>query len=487
MMNGFTDKYIRRRKDILCIAVSGSSLQAVMCSGAGEMAVLRAVETALPDTAAGLLRDEKALAEKVAALLAENGLSRAGGLVFVLDTETVMLQRLLLPELPDGELREAVKWEISESLPFAGEECCLDLFTASAQDGMQAVQLAAVPQKLIGCLQAAAELLQLPLLTVTAAPLAQAAFVQQQRGNFLLLQADGAFMRLTAFVDGMPVAFFSADMEEDAGAAISDAAAKVREKYGVRLRSVFYDAGCASCRNWQEGVQELAGEEYCLSPLAFEGAISWQGTFLTDEEQSRYASRYMTAVGGCLLAAGGAKSIDFIRSTVRKTRFGQNKLLRALTAIIVLGMLLVWGGVYACSLYEAEKISRLQRELDALAVWQERCRQAEQINESIREHEFLLTGLERRSVKWASVLEQLGRTVPESCWLSRVQQKGEGAEKELLLYGKAESLEAAEALLTELRTCKEFAGAELAETGSETDNGIISWAVRINMGGKQDE
>lgn len=483
MIRKFWQGLNRKKQDILCIALNGGRLEGAVFSPA-DRAVVKVVTGKLADTGRKDM-DMDLLEQEVRQLIEENRLTTVRKIVFVLEEDCVFLRRLVLPQMPLRELREAARWEAEEYMPFNGQEYCFDVSTIPAVDGMQAVVFAAAPQELVTGLQQVSRALQLELLAVTARPLAQAAFVQQQRGSFLLLQASKGEIILDGFVEGMPAARLNAAMDKESAAIkIAALTEQIWQKWGIRLRNIFYTQDCAEGAALSAGLREITGEQYCLTAVDFGDGVGWQGEFLSEEERRQKACEIMAAVGGAVMAADGLEGINFVRGSISDRRKLQT--VRYLTAGLLLATAAVWGGVYACSVYEGSRIEGLRQQIASQQVWQERSITARNLERSIQERDRRIKTLEKDSPSWGALLEAFGRTIPSGCWLSKVRQQEEKQDKGLLLYGSAQTPEAVEKFIDRLQSCGMFDNVELLES-RETEQGKTDYTVKAAKESRDDE
>lgn len=467
-----------RSQDVLCVAVYGRKLTAAVVSGNG-CAVYKVWQQELP-AAEDLL---EALEQELTDLLAENKLSAVGKIVFVLDTDMVFLQRLELPSMPQAELREALKWEAQEYVPFADGTYCMDFVATQKDDDMQSVLLGAMPKEVLERLREISSRLKLDLLAVTALPLAQAAFLQQEQNNFLLAEENQGSVSLTAFVDGMPVIVQQAAAEiasvEEEIAVLTET---VRQKYNIQLRDIFYTDRGSDFTAWQEGVNEILNQQYCFAAVDFNGKFSWQGSFLTEAERRQCAAMSMSAVGGVMMAGSCEKVINFA-SGGKQTE--KAKIYQYLAAVLLFIMFTACGSVYGYSVYQANKIEHLQEQITALSMWQQRYASVQKLEHDIHERDNTLNVLAKEQFDWGNFLELLGRTAPEGCWINKVQQDEQ--QDEILLYGRAEKLSDLEVFIEGLRNSDSITSAELVETRDEQKKNLVSYTVRLMKGGSKHE
>lgn len=467
-----------RPQDVLCVAVHGRKLTAAVVSGNG-CAVYKVWQQEIP-AAEDLL---EAVEQELTNLLAENKLPAVGKIVFLLDTEMVFLQRLELPSMPQAELREALKWETQEYGPFADGTYCMDFVAIQKDDDMQSVLLGAMPLEVLERLREISSRLKLDLLAVTALPLVQAAFLQQEQSNFLLAEENQGSVSFTAFIDGMPVIVQQAAAEiasiEEKIAVLTET---VRQKYNVQLRDIFYTDRGNAFTAWQEGVNEILNQPYCFAAVDFNGKFSWQGSFVTEAERRQCAVMAMSAAGGVLMAGSGEKVINFADSGKQTEKA---KIYQYLAAVLLFIMFTACGSVYGYSVYQANKIEHLQEQITALSMWQQRYASVQKLEHDIHERDNALNVLAKEQFDWENFLELLGRTAPEGCWINKVQQNEQ--QDEILLYGRAEKLSDLEVFIEGLRNSDSITSAELVETRDEQKKNLISYTVRLMKGGSKHE
>lgn len=467
-----------RSQDVLCVAVHGRKLTAAVVSGNG-CAVYKVWQQELP-TAEDLL---EALEQELTNLLAENKLSAVGKIVFVLDTDMVFLQRLELPSMPQAELREALKWEAQEYVPFADGTYCMDFVAVQKDDDMQSVLLAAMPLEVLERLRKISSRLKLDFLAVTALPLAQAAFLQQEQSNFLLAEENQSSVSLTVFVDGMPVivqqaAAEIASVEEE----ITVLTETVRQKYNVQLRDIFYTDNGTVFTAWQEGVNEILNQPYCFAAVDFTGKFTWQGSFLTEAERRQCAVMAMSAAGGVMMACRSEKIINFAGGGKQKEKA---KIYQYFAAAMLFIMFTACSSVYGYSVYQANKIEHLQEQITSMGMWQQRYASVQKLEHDIHERDNTLNVLAKEQFDWENFLELLGRTAPEGCWINKVQQNGKP--DEILLYGRAEKLSDLEVFIEGLRNSESITSVELVETRDEQKKNLVSYTVRLVKGAGKHE
>lgn len=469
---------LSRAQDVLCVAVHGRKLTAAVVSGK-DYAVFKVWQQELL-AAEDLL---KALEQELTNLLAENKLSAVGKIVFVLDTDMVFLQRLELPPMPQAELQEALKWEAQEYMPFADGTYSMDFVAVQKDDDMQSVLLGAIPLEVLERLREISSRLKLDLLAVTALPLAQAAFLQQEQNNFLLAEENQGSVSLTAFVDGMPVIVQQVAAEiASVEAEIAVLTETVRQKYNIQLRDIFYTDRGSDFTAWQEGVNEILNQQYCFAAVDFNGKFSWQGSFLTETERRQCAAMSMSAVSGVMMAGSCEKVINFA-SGGKQTE--KAKIYQYLAAVLLFIMFTACGSVYGYSVYQANKIEHLQEQITAMSMWQQRYASVQKLEHDIHERDNTLNVLSKEQFDWGNFLELLGRTAPEGCWINKVQQNEQ--QDEILLYGRAEKLPDLEVFVEGLRNSDNITSVELVETKDEQKKNLVSYTVRLMKGGSKHE
>lgn len=467
-----------RSQDVLCIAVHGRKLTAAVVSGNGYD-VYKVWQQELP-TAEDLL---EAVKQELTDLLAENKLPAVGKIVFVLDTDMVFLQCLELPPMPQAELREALKWEAQEYVPFADGTYIMDFVAVQKDDNMQSVLLGAMPKEVLERLREISSRLKLDLLAATALPLAQAAFLQQDQSNFVLAEDNQGSVSLTAFVDGMPVivqqaAAEIASVEEE----IIVLTETIRQKYNVQLRDIFYTDNGTVFTAWQEGVNEILSQPYCFAAIDFTGKFSWQGSFLTEAERRQCAAMAMSVAGGVLMAGSSKKVINFASGGKQTEKV---RIYQYLAAALLFIMFAACGSVYGYSVYQANKIEHLQKQITAMDIWQQRYASVQKVEHDIHERDNKLNVLAKEQFDWENFLELLGRTAPEGCWINKVQQNEQ--QDEILLYGRAEKLSDLDVFIEGLRNSDSITSAELVETRDEQKKNLVSYTVRLIKGGNKHE
>lgn len=116
-------------------------------------------------------------------------------------------------------------------------------------------------------------------------------------------------------------------------------------------------------------------------------------------------------------------------------------------------------------------------------MWQQRYLLDRQQKQQLQLWQDSLQNLRDSRLCWGELLSVFGRTVPENCWLTGVEQKEKG---ELLVSGKAEDGALVQQLLVNWQQSGKFAAAELTGAGAG-ENGRQNFTVKLRPGGQQDE
>lgn len=462
---------IFNRQDCLCVLLEKGGVRAALVTAKVGYGVVRTWSK-------GLGRQES-LQQLLAEILREETMKNCRQLLFILPETEVLLKCLTMPVMPQQELREALRWEAQQYAPWREGTYELAIQTGQVREEQQLVLLAAVPMAMLNSLRQLSRELKLNLLGVTVRPLAQAAFLQQQKENFLLMQAEDDYCNLKVFLDGLPVlAERSAYDAESAAKAIERLTESCAENYGVVLRDIFFSG---KQKLWPQGLQIFGGREYCLTQVAFAGSFSWQGALATPEERETYANQCLDMAGAALLTEDQENWLNFCGSSRQAVFWTQWS--RRIAVVVLVCLTVSCGALYAWQRQQAEQLNALASQLADLEMWQQRYLLDRQQKQQLQFWQDSLQHLRDSRLCWGELLSVFGRTVPENCWLTGVEQKEKG---ELLVSGKAEDGALVQQLLVNWQQSGKFAAAELTGAGAG-ENGRQNFTVKLRTGGQQDE
>ena len=131
------------------------------------------------------------------------------------------------------------------------------------------------------------------------------------------------------------------------------------------------------------------------------------------------------------------------------------------------------GFAYYWESYEAQRFTDVQGQYAELRPWQEKRAKLESVDKEIQRLKNSLETIEKERVVWSRVLDEIGRRIPQGCWLTKLEQQPTNkklAAKALLLTGKTESPELLLRFVEQLKTVKAFDLVQIVNSGIQTNS-----------------
>ena len=139
------------------------------------------------------------------------------------------------------------------------------------------------------------------------------------------------------------------------------------------------------------------------------------------------------------------------------------------------------GFAYYWESYEAQRFTDIQGKYAELRTWQDKKVKLENVEKEVQRLKKSLETIEKERVVWSRVLDEIGRRIPQGCWLTKLEQQSaynKQAGKALLLTGKTESPELLLRFVEQLKTVKAFDLVQIVNSGTETNSDIYARALQ---------
>lgn len=143
----------------------------------------------------------------------------------------------------------------------------------------------------------------------------------------------------------------------------------------------------------------------------------------------------------------------------------------ATVALVTIG--LSWGWRW----WTETNLHKLENELSALSVWNQRMDVTEALEKRIKHIHHIMGQLNKNRQPILPQLELWGRSVGDDCWLEQIEMKHDS--NELLLSGKSATASDASAFIKRLSECGYYKKVELVELSDSGKQGYSSFHVRV--------
>ena len=128
--------------------------------------------------------------------------------VFSINGKNAFVREISMPLMSDDELKQAVKWDAGQYVPYEADTYYLDFakFGAITQDGKQPIVLVASPKETIDSIVEISDLLGLKILKLDIDVLTICRTLGKEFEEFILLDIGLDYSMMTIFQNGAPVA-----------------------------------------------------------------------------------------------------------------------------------------------------------------------------------------------------------------------------------------------------------------------------------------
>ena len=128
--------------------------------------------------------------------------------IFTLNGKNVFVREIMMPVMPDEELKQAITWDAGQYVPYEPDTFYLDYakFGELTNDAQQRVVLVATPKEQVDAILEIAEALDLKILKIDIDVLNLYRTIDQELEEFVLLDMGPVYTMMTIFSSGAPVA-----------------------------------------------------------------------------------------------------------------------------------------------------------------------------------------------------------------------------------------------------------------------------------------
>lgn len=258
---------------------------------------------------------------------------------------------------------------------------------------------------------------------------------------------------------------------------------KALQKHGLIPNGIFVTEELADCSCYDELLTR----------------IDFYESYYNNEKLRELREQYYEPLVAALGYIEKKLSLDFLSKQEQR----QSKLKKWASpcrwlALLCFGVsILGWGFAYYWESYEAQRLTDIQGQYAELKPWQEKRAKLESVEKEVQRLKNSLESIEKEQVVWSRVLDEIGRRIPQGCWLTKLEEQQstnkKPAAKALLLTGKTESPELLLRFVEQLKTVKAFDLVQIVHSGTETNAGphageLQGFSIEVKIkGGKNHE
>lgn len=385
-----------------------------------------------------------------------------GVLVFNAGADKTALLNLQLPYLKEQELREAAKWEIVHELGSSAEEFCYAaVYNTHLKEELNRVTAVVMPENIYQVMDETAVKTELPLGGIFLRSLGIEETFAKKYTDFLLCDylADDECI-LTAFAGGMPVLQKTINVFDG-----KTLWAEIKTIISA-LPDIEFKQVVLNCDDSLKS--DILSSEIALPVVKNEISHSVGFNECLNDESLQHLNSFAAAIGAALCLANNSK---FNLAGHNKSSFSlpRWKIYRGAAVFAVVFMLAFWGWQLAELFIVHQQLKEIDRKIAACAVWQQRYEESAALNMQVNRRLKFAGNIKKQSITWNELLNDISSTVPQGCWLERIEQQEN--KKQLTVAGYAANIDKAVEFAEMLSGKKANLKTELTELKTEELNG----------------
>lgn len=403
--------------------------------------------------------------EKLAAfineILKEENIS-TGVLVFTTGADKTALLNLQLPYLKEQELREAAKWEIIHELGSSAEEFCYAaVYNTHLKEGLNRVTAIVMPENVYQVMKETSVKTELPLGGIFLRSLTIEQTFAKNYTDFLLCDylTDDECV-LTAFADGTPV------LQKTVNIFDGKTLANEIKTIISALPDIEFKQVIINCDDSLKS--DILSSEIALPVIKNDISHSVGFNECLQDENLQHLNSFAAAIGAALCLANNSK---FNLTGYNKSSFSlpRWKIYRGAAVFAVVFMLAFWGWQLAELFIVQQQLKEIDGKIAASAVWQQRYEESAALNMQINRRLKFAGNIKKQDITWNELLNDISSTVPQGCWLERIEQQEN--KKQFTVAGYAANIDKAVEFAEMLSGKKANLKTELTELKTEELNG----------------
>lgn len=385
-----------------------------------------------------------------------------GVLVFTAGADKTALLNLQLPYLKEQELREAAKWEIVHELGSSAEEFCYAaVYNTHLKEELNRLTAIVMPENIYQVMKETSVKTELPLGGIFLRSLGIEETFAKKYTDFLLCDylADDECI-LTAFAGGMPVLQKTINVFDG-----KTLWAEIKTIISA-LPDIEFKQVVLNCDDSLKS--DILSSEIALPVVKNEISHSVGFNECLNAESLQHLNSFAAAIGAALCLANNSK---FNLAGHNKSSFSlpRWKVYRGAAVFAVVFMLAFWGWQLAELFIVHQQLKEIDRKIAACAVWQQRYEESAALNMQVNRRLKFAGNIKKQSITWNELLNDISSTVPQGCWLERIEQQEN--KKQLTVAGYAANIDKAVEFAEMLSGKKANLKTELTELKTEELNG----------------
>lgn len=385
-----------------------------------------------------------------------------GVLVFTAGADKTALLNLQLPYLKEQELREAAKWEIIHELGSSVEEFCYAaVYNTHLKEELNKVTAVVMPENIYHVMEETAVKTELPLGGIFLRSLAIEQTFTKNYTEFLLCDylADDECV-LTAFAGGMPVLQKTVNVFDG-----KFLAAEIKTIISA-LPDIEFKQIIINCDDSLKS--DILPSEIGLPVIKNDISHSIGFNECLQAESLQHLNSFAAAIGAALCLANNSK-FNLARHNKSSFSLPRWKIYRGAAVLAIAFMLAFWGWQLAELFMVQQQLKEIDGKIAACAVWQQRYEESTALNMQINRRLKFAGNIKKQNITWNELLNDISSTVPQGCWLERIEQQEN--KKQLTVAGYAANIDKAVEFTEMLSGKKANLKTELTELKTEELNG----------------
>ena len=383
-------------------------------------------------------------------------------LVFTAGADKTALINLQLPYLKEQELREAAKWEIVHELGSSTEEFCYAaVYNTHLKEELNRVTAVVMPENIYQVMEETAIKTELPLGGIFLRSLAIEQTFAKNYTDFLLCDylTDNECV-LTAFAGGMPVLQKTVNVFD--GKTLWDEIKTIISE----LPDIEFKQVVLNCDDSLKS--DILPSEIALPVIKNDISHSVGFNECLQAESLQHLNSFAAAIGAALCLANNSK-FNLAGHSENGFSLPRWKIYRGAAVFAVVFMLAFWGWQLAELFIVQQQLKEIDRKIAASAVWQQRYEESAALNTQINRRLKFAKNIKKQNITWNELLNDISGTVPQGCWLERIEQQEN--KKQLNVTGYAANIDKAVEFAEMLSGKKANLKTELTELKTEELNG----------------
>lgn len=385
-----------------------------------------------------------------------------GVLVFAAGADKTALLNLQLPYLKEQELREAAKWEIVHELGSSAEEFCYAaVFNTHLKEELNRVTAVVMPENIYQVMKETAVKTELPLGGIFLRSLGIEQTFAKNYTDFLLCDylADDECV-LTAFADGMPV------LQKTVNVFNRESLADEIKTIIFALPDIEFKRVVLNCDDSLKS--NILSSEIALPVIKNDITHSVGFNECLQAESLQHLNSFAAAIGAALSLANNSK-FNLAGHNENGFSLPRWKIYRGAAVFAVVFTLAFWGWQLAELFIVQQQLKEIDGKIAACAVWQQRYEESAALNMQINRRLKFAENIKKQSITWNELLNDISGTIPQGCWLERIEQQEN--KKQLNVTGYAANIDKAVEFTEMLSGKKANLKTELTELKTEELNG----------------